>query len=243
MGAEFLGRAGKIAARPAAAKLRVGNTAGVTVRKTKMQTRLGGAVQLVRGYIIAQVVASVIGEPQLLGVRVPIKSDRISDPPGKDLDLTAIGVHAQQRGVAFVRPGAHITRRADRHVELAVRSKADEFPAVPAVGRQPAVDHHRLGWVVEPRLNIVKAQDTVDFRHIQGSVTEGHAVWREQAVGQTHNFLGLVVGIAIDQRIHAALGAGADKNRSPLTECQGAGVRHLGRVQADRKSRPAAESD
>ena len=101
-----------------------------------MQTRLGGAVQLVRGHIIAQVVASVIGKPQLPGVRVPIKSDRISDPAGKDLDSAAIGVHAQQRGVAFVRPGAHITRRADRHVELAVRSKADEFPAVPAVGRQ-----------------------------------------------------------------------------------------------------------
>src|SRR5262249_15657876 len=75
VGPELYRRALKFRARALAAECGIGYVARVTVRIAEMQTRTRRVIQLVVRDIVTHQVASVIGEPQLLGLRMPVETD------------------------------------------------------------------------------------------------------------------------------------------------------------------------
>jgi len=51
--------------------------------------------------IVAEPVTAIVREPEFGGVRVPVETDRVADPSGKDLDSFTICPDAQDRCIAF----------------------------------------------------------------------------------------------------------------------------------------------
>ncbi len=68
-------RRDELAAAPALAELRVEEVALMAEGKAKMLPGLHDAVEFAAGLIIAQPVATVVGEPQLTRTRLKIKAD------------------------------------------------------------------------------------------------------------------------------------------------------------------------
>ncbi len=131
-----------------------------------MQPGARRVVEFVRRHIIAQLVAAIVGEPKFTCHRMPVKPDAVAHAVGEHNRLRAIGPHAENRPIARVAALTHITRRADRHIEPAVRTKANELPAVMAVARQAVGHHHGLGRVIEPGFDLIIAQNAIDFGHV-----------------------------------------------------------------------------
>ena len=86
-------------------------------------------VQLIRRDVVAHLVAAIVGKPQLLRLRMPIETHRVSHPAGKSLETGPIGLHAANARVG-IRNLTNVARRANRHVQPSIGSKGDEFPAM-----------------------------------------------------------------------------------------------------------------
>src|SRR4029434_7215408 len=101
----------------------------VAVREAEMLADLGDPVELIFRQVFRQPVASVVGEIEFLGHRVPVKANRVAHPGGGHFGAAAVEVDAPYLpvGRGWL---ANIARRADVHVELVVRPQAYEFPAV-----------------------------------------------------------------------------------------------------------------
>src|SRR4051812_14895050 len=85
-------------ARPLPAELGIRNISPVTIRETEVEPGLRRAVELVVRQIVSQVVAAVVGEPQLVGARMPIEPDAVADAVGVDLPLLAVWREAREGG-------------------------------------------------------------------------------------------------------------------------------------------------
>src|SRR3954471_22229097 len=85
----------KFAARVFAPKLWIGDLARVTVRESERETFLWRVIQLVRRNVVAEQVASIVGEPQLAGCRMPVESNAVAHTAGEDLAARAIRLHAK----------------------------------------------------------------------------------------------------------------------------------------------------
>jgi hypothetical protein len=98
-------------------------------------------------HVVAEQIAAVVGEPEILRLRMPVEADRIAytarEHFGRRIRLAH--VHAQNRRVHRLFFLAHIARCADRNVELSVGTEANEFPAVMQAGRQLRRDDLGLG--------------------------------------------------------------------------------------------------
>ena len=74
MGTELLRRRNEFLAGVLLAELGIRNVATVAVRETEILRHRRDVVELVRGRVVAEHVAAVIGEPQLAGSRIPIET-------------------------------------------------------------------------------------------------------------------------------------------------------------------------
>src|SRR6266550_7630523 len=74
---ELLRRRGKFSAGTFLAELGIGNIAAMTVGIAEMQPRLRRMIQFIRRHVVSLPIPSVIGEPKLLGLWMPIKANRI----------------------------------------------------------------------------------------------------------------------------------------------------------------------
>jgi hypothetical protein len=62
---------------------------------------------------------------------------------------------------------ADVARRADGHVEQAVRPEGDELPTVMAVAREIPFHHHRRGRALQPSLDGVVTEDAADLGDVE----------------------------------------------------------------------------
>lgn len=122
-----------------------------------MLARRGDAVEFIIGHVIAHHVGAVVGEPELVCDRMPVEADGVADAARHHLQAAAVGIHAHQVGIAVLVAMTDVARRADRHVQLAVRPEGDEFPTVVCLGREAVVDDDRGGRIVEPGVDAVQS--------------------------------------------------------------------------------------
>jgi hypothetical protein len=179
--AELGGGGVELAARAALAELRVEQVALVAVRIAEVHSLLRGAVQRVLGQLVADPVARVVGEPELLGARVPVEADRVANAAGVDLGDAGLRVDAVDRRLE-VRRHDDVPRRADVVVELAVGAHREELPEVAGLLRGiEVVDHDaRLRRAGELVLDAVVRRDAVALGDVERAVLEGDAVRRVQ---------------------------------------------------------------
>ena len=199
-----------IAAAPVAPEFGIGQRAGVAEREPVVKPRTRSPVQLVGRQLWAQVIAAVVGEPQLARHRVPGETHRVPEAPRVDLDARAVGMHPKDGAVVAFR-AAHIARRADRKIEKTVRSELQHLPAVMPVGRQPVGDDHGSGRVAQSRLNLVEAEDGVDRRHVERPVAERDPARHPQPRCDLAHALATTVAVFIGHCEDAPFPAGADE--------------------------------
>src|SRR4029453_1667720 len=87
---ELLRRRGKFTAGMFLAELRIGDIAAMAVGVAEMQPRLGRMIQFIRRRVVSLPIPAVVGEPKLLGLWMPIKTDRIANAAGKHFDTAAV---------------------------------------------------------------------------------------------------------------------------------------------------------
>ena len=234
MGAELPRRRAELAARTAV-ELGILDVALVAEREAEVQAGFRRVVQGVGGPRVAQPVAAVVGEPQLVRLRMPRETDRVADAARVDAQVAAVRVHAVDGGVDGRRRlvVADVARRAHRHVQPSVGAERDELPAVRAVGREVVVHDHRLGRRLEVRFDVVVAQDAVDLGDVEVAVAERHAVRHVEAARQRQHAVGPLVAVVVEDRVDVAQPAGADEQRPVRSGRHLPRVRHVGRVDLD----------
>src|SRR5687767_14702287 len=107
-----------------------------------MHACLRSAIQLVARRVVTEIVASVVCKPQLARRWMPVEPDGVAHAAREDFLTRSVRLHAQDGGV-WIAPVAHVARRADRHIQQAIWTEADELPAVVAVARKFVGDDDR----------------------------------------------------------------------------------------------------
>src|SRR5699024_551570 len=95
---QFSRRRRVIAAGMSRAVLRIGHIAAMTVRIAEMFVAAVDTVELVSRSVVAEHIAAVVSEPQLVAVRLPVETDRVANAAGLRAPVAAVGVHAEQAG-------------------------------------------------------------------------------------------------------------------------------------------------
>src|SRR6266481_1230604 len=127
--------------------------------KAEVQTGLPGDIELIVRHVVAHHVTTVIGEPQLARLRVPIEADGVAYALGEHLEARPVGLHPQYRR-CHRRRQADVAQRADGYVEQIVGPEGDEFPRVTGHRiREIITDDNRGRWRVEAFFDVVEPQD------------------------------------------------------------------------------------
>src|SRR5262249_2763609 len=147
-----------LAAVVAGAELRVGDSTRVAIGEPEIHAGLRRDVELVVGNVIAEQIASVVGEPKLLGRRMPIEAYAVAHAAAEDHQARAVGLQASDRPVGRLAL-TDVAGRAHRDVEESVGSESDHPRAVPLVGRITVVDDDRPRRMLEPALYVIEAKD------------------------------------------------------------------------------------
>ena len=135
---------------------------------------------------------------------MPVESDAVAHALGEHLDVRSVGLHPQD-GRHHGRRHADVARRADRHVQQVVGTEGDELPRVAGLRVRQAVTHDdRRGRRVEVPLDVVEPQQPARGRHVERAVSHRDAVGLIEPAGDHHHAVGLVVAVAIDDRMHLA---------------------------------------
>ena len=134
-------------------------------------------------------------------------------------------------------PVADVAWRPDRDVELAVRPKPDELPAMRSLRRKGFVDDHCLRRIPEATFDAVVPQDPIHLSHIERSVPERDAIGHVETGGQRHHLVGSIVLVAVEHGIHVPGLAGADEQRASRRPRHRTRVRHVRRIDLDRETR------
>ena len=206
-------------------------------RKPEVLADLRQMVQLVGRLIVAEPVAAVVGEPQVAGRRIEVEADAVAHAARHDLGPAAREVEPRDRGVERARRRADVARRADRNVELSVRAKRDELPAVMGVGRIGIAGHFGLGRAGEITRDVAEAQDAVHRADVEGAVAKRDAARRVESTGHDEHLVHSIVAVAIHERVHLALGARAHEHDAGRTDRHLAGARHVAGVDGDAEAR------
>lgn len=114
---------------------------------------------------------------------MPVEADGVAHSPCEDLQVSAVRIHAHDGGEPRVALFAHVAWRSDRDVEPAVRSEADELPAMVGFVRERVVHDHRSGRICQAVFDVVKAEHPAHLRHVEGAVAERDPVGHLQAPG------------------------------------------------------------
>ena len=202
----------EVAARELPAELRIGHVAAVAIRESEVETLARCAVQLVGRAVVAEPVASVVREPKLLRVRMPVEADRVSHAARDDLEAGPVGPETRDRRVRIA-PPADVARSADRNVEKPVGAERDELPAVVRVLRERVRDDGGSRRIPEPSLDAVEAQKARDLHDVQRAVLHGHAVRLAQVLRERENFVGARPIARVHERVDGARVAGPDEER------------------------------
>src|SRR6266568_8239820 len=205
MGTKLHFRRDELLVAPPFAVFGVGQIPPVPVGKAEVQPGRGGAIEFVRRLIVPHPVTAVVGEPELPGPGMPVEPDRVAHPAGKYLQVAPIREHAHDRGKARILLLADVAWSSHRNVEPAVRPEADELPAVMTLVRKRVVDRYRLGRVIEPLFDVVKADHAADLGDVEGAIAESHPVGRFQAAGNDDHFVCLVVAVVVYKGVDLAL--------------------------------------
>ena len=179
----------------------------------EVQALLGRDVEPVARHVLAQPVARVRREVELLRHRVPVEADAVAHAMGPVLEAGAVRIDARDVGV---RVGRHtdVARRADVEIQLAVRAERQVLPAVRSVLGQRLVDHLHLGRAVELALDPFHLGDPVDLGDVERTILESDAVRQIEALGDR---LDLAAAALVDDRIDVAGDTARDEQRSPVT--------------------------
>ena len=185
----------------------------------KCIARADDVVELVGRHIVAQVVAAIVGEPELARARLPVEADTVAHASRHHLATAAVDVHPQDEAMHGVGL-ADIAGRADVGVELAVGAERDVPPAVVHFAGKIADDGDAGRRRIQMRLDSVETHDSVDRRRVQRAVTECDADRRlepaadarDTCVGQRH---------AVPRPSHRvyAGSVAADEERALLAPC------------------------
>ena len=130
------------------AELGILHVTGMTVRESERQPLLRRMIQLVGRNVVAEQsrplsvnhssrVCGCQSKPTVL--RTPLANISVPVPSGF--------IREDRRETRIVGPLADVARSADRHIEQAVRSEANELLAVVGFGRQILVHDHRRGRI------------------------------------------------------------------------------------------------
>ena len=168
-----------------------------------------------------------------------VEADGVAHAAGDDLRPPAGEVDPGDRRVQRPRRLADVARRADRHVEPAVRAEGDELPAVVLVGREGIAHDLGLRRSREVAGHVAESQDAAHLGDVQGAVAEGEPARQVEPARQHVDLIRPVIAVPVDHRVHLALGARA--RRTPRPEDPGPSGAHWGhRAHRRRSESPAA---
>jgi hypothetical protein len=159
-------------------------------------------VQLVGRLIVAEPIAAIVREPQLAGLGMEVEPDGIAHTAGDDLRPPTGEVDPGDRRVQRPRRLADIARRADRHVEPAVRAEGDELPAVVLVGREGVAQDLGLRRPREVAGDVAESQDAAHLGDVQGAVAEGEPARQVEPARQHVDLIRAVIAVPVDHRVH-----------------------------------------
>jgi hypothetical protein len=83
----------------APAEVDIGDVALMAIGEAEVLAGPGHVVQLVIRQVFAQPIALVVGEPEVLGLRVPVEAQGIAHPDRDRLDVAAVEIHSDDPGV------------------------------------------------------------------------------------------------------------------------------------------------
>ena len=105
---------------------------------------------------------------------------------------------------------------------------AMNFHVCPALGVREVLPDDDGRWGrVEVLLDVIEPQNPARGRHVQRAVSHRDAIGLIETGRDHHDPVGLVVAVAIDDRVHLAGGSRSDEHGALRTERHRAGVRHV----------------
>src|SRR5919197_3594744 len=208
---------------------RIGHVAAVAVWKAEVHAGARRAVELVRRHVVAHVVGAVVGEPELLGARVPVEADAVADAARVGFALAVRAV--AHDGAVFALRLAHVARRADADIEKTVGPEANRLVAVMRMARQIGGDQLRLGRILQAALDRLVARDAAHLGDVERALAERDAVRRVQASRDDAR------GAAARRHGIDVSFAAADEERAALAERERAGAGDVFPIYADAKAR------
>jgi hypothetical protein len=226
---------------PLCTKLRIRDVTTVAERVAEVKPGLGGSIELIRGQIVTQLVTAIVGEPQLVGVRVPVETDRVPNPACEHLAPGPGDAHAGDRRVQRILRQADVARRTDLQVQQTVGSKTDELPSVELLGREIVAYDDRIRWVRKPLVDIVKPQNAADLSHVERTVLPGDPVRHLEPAGDSVYRVGHMVVIGIDDSVHHPLPAGTNVQDAAGAQRHRAGVGNV--IGEDLDPKPLRQPD
>ncbi len=173
----------------------------VAVGETKVKSSLRCVVEGVGRKIIPHPVSTVVREPELLGLGVPVKSYCIPNTLGKDLQLGAVRAHSHHGCVSLISLFTNIARGPHRHIEHVIGAKSNVLPPVVFIGRERMVHRHRVCHTFQVCLDVVVPQDAVHFGHIEGTIPECHTVGHVHFFRKGDHLVRLIVFVAVHNSI------------------------------------------
>src|SRR5512146_906567 len=102
-------------------------------RESEMLSFFCQLIKLIRGLVIAHVVAAIVGKPKVPGFGIPVEPDGIPYAMCNDLQSRAVLADSCDRCKDRVVAQADVARSTYRHIKLAVRTEPDELPAMPFI--------------------------------------------------------------------------------------------------------------
>src|SRR2546422_4889703 len=210
----------ELAAGAPLAELGVGDVALVAVREAEVQTLLRCDVEAVARHVLAQPIAGVGCEVELLRHRMPVEAHAVPHAVGEVLEAGAVGIDARDVGVGVGRD-ADVAGRADVEVELAVRPEGQVLPAMRHVAGQDVVDHFHGRRIVQLALDARHLGDPRDLGDVERPVLEGYAIGQVEALGDD---LDLALPALVHDRVDVAGDAAAHEERALVAPGHGARV-------------------
>ena len=133
-------------------------------------------IQFIGRQILSHPVPAIIREPEIAGAGIPVKSHRVSDPPGIYLEVTPVRVHAKDRGIPGISSFADVAGCTHRHIQSAVRAKGDEFPAMVLVCREIVSHNFGRGGIFQLFTDPVEPEYPAHLCNEERAVMVGHAI-------------------------------------------------------------------
>jgi hypothetical protein len=100
----------------------------MAIRLAEILADLGHAIELVVGQIFGEPIAAIVGEVEVLGFRIPVKSDAVANAECDDFGAAAVEIDAANLPVILVMQDI-VARLTDLHIELVVGTDRQELPS------------------------------------------------------------------------------------------------------------------